>query len=103
MLFPCVWSKSFLILAPMIKKEHDPMGQAMYHYFHYNEKPGIVWLDTLRKHFPINVWLNPTPKPYWEIASTHIVRQVFSDMYPLSVEGLQQAIESLGKKSRLKA
>ena len=25
----------------MIKKEQDPMGQAMYHYFHYNDKTSI--------------------------------------------------------------
>ncbi len=72
-------------------------------YFHHNEKPGVVWLDTLRKHFPINVWLNPTPRSYWQIASTHIVRQVFSDMYPLSVEGLEQAIDTLRKKTKIKA
>ena len=25
----------------MIKKEQDPMGQAMYHYFHYNDTTSI--------------------------------------------------------------
>ena len=25
----------------MIKKEQDPMGQAMYHYFHYNDATSI--------------------------------------------------------------
>ena len=69
-------------------------------YFHYNEKPGLVWLDTIKRHFKANIWLNPTPRSYWRIASTHLVRQVFKDMFPLSVEGLEEGIEVLRKKSK---
>ena len=32
-------------------------------YFHYNEKPGILWLDEIRKHFKANIWLNQLLHP----------------------------------------
>ncbi len=64
-------------------------------YWHHNEDPGIVWLDRLRKKVPNAVWLNPEPQKWWEIPSNHIVRKVFSDMYPLTMGGLDEAIERI--------
>ena len=91
------WNVIFVGDAAMSPYELTAPGGSV-DYFHYNEKPGIMWLDTLKKHFPVSVWLNPRPEAYWQIASTQIVRQIFTDMQALSVEGLEQSISLLRQK-----
>lgn len=65
-----------------------------------NAEPGVVWLTRLREAMPCSVWLNPEPRAYWEIPSTQIVRKVFSDMQPLTVDGLGEAVRTLRKAGR---
>ena len=69
-------------------------------YFFHNEEPGLVWLQRIRKSFPRSIWLNPDPPQYWNIASNRMVRSVFRDMYPLTLEGLSDGVKHLvdGKK-----
>ncbi|MDA9951331.1 hypothetical protein N9D31_02035 [Oligoflexaceae bacterium] len=66
-------------------------------YYHQNEEPGLKWLQRLRSKFPRSVWLNPEPKEYWEIPSSRIVRGVFPNMHPLTVDGIEDAIDDLLK------
>lgn len=63
-------------------------------YGAHNATPGIVWLQRIAERFPRTVWLNPEPQRYWNIESTRLVQQVF-EMFPLTLEGLQEAIEHL--------
>ncbi len=69
-------------------------------YFHHNEEPGIAWLQKLRKRFPKSVWINPEPNQYWQRPSNQIIRRVFPDMFPLSIDGLDQAISHLKKRAQ---
>ncbi len=64
-------------------------------YWVRNEEPGVVWLQRLRERMPRSVWLNPEPQVAWELTSTRIVRKVFPDMYPLTLDGLDEAVERL--------
>jgi uncharacterized protein len=66
---------------------------------HYNEEPGSAWIKRLTDVFDHMVWINPTPKEYWEHSySIEIVRQLIDDrMFPLSVKGLEQAMTLLTK------
>ncbi|HEX9931335.1 MAG TPA: VWA domain-containing protein [Allosphingosinicella sp.] len=68
---------------------------------HYNEEAGAVWLKRMANTYPSAVWLNPTPEQYWGYsASTGIVRELMQDrMYPLSIEGLDEAMRTLSRKS----
>ncbi len=68
-------------------------------YFHHNEEPGLVWMARVRQKIPHSVWLNPEPEPYWQIPSTRLVRGVFPEMYPLSLEGLGHAVEQLRRQA----
>jgi hypothetical protein len=63
-------------------------------YFHNNEEAGIVWLGRIAERFPRAVWLNPDPPPYWEVMSNKRIRGLF-DMFPLTVEGLEDAVTHL--------
>jgi uncharacterized protein with von Willebrand factor type A (vWA) domain len=47
------------------------------------------------------VWLNPTPEQYWSYShSTQVMRQLMQDrMYPLTLQGLEDATRSLSRKS----
>ncbi len=56
--------------------------------------PGIAWLAMLRRHFERSVWLNPEPERYWHGNTIEAVRGVF-DMFPLTVEGLGEAVTHL--------
>ncbi len=67
-------------------------------YYHYNEKPGLWWLQRFTARYPHLAWLNPIPKEYW--AYTHgsytismLQREV--SMFPLSLDGLDGALKRL--------
>jgi len=68
---------------------------------HFNEEAGAVWLQRLTNTYPSTAWLNPVPEQYWGYSgSTQIVRQLMSDrMYPLTLEGLDDAMRALSRKS----
>jgi hypothetical protein len=57
--------------------------------------PGIQWLHRLAHHFERSVWINPEEPEAWEhYQTTRVVRRLFP-MYPLSVDGLGQAVQAL--------
>lgn len=66
---------------------------------HYNEEAGAVWMQRICDTFDNLVWLNPTPKQYWEHSySTSVVRELIDDrMFPLTVKGLEEAMTLLTK------
>lgn len=66
---------------------------------HYNEEPGSAWIQRLTDVYDHMVWINPTPKDYWEHSySIEVTRELINDrMYPLSVKGLEEAMANLTK------
>ena len=66
---------------------------------HYNEEAGALWMQRISETFDHLVWLNPTPKDYWEHSySIDIVKQLLEErMFPLTVKGLEQAMKLLAK------
>jgi len=61
-------------------------------------KPSIDQLKTLAETFPHNVWLNPVPNRMRSYTHTiNAISQIFP-MYPLSLDGLEQAITKLMEK-----
>ncbi|MFK8080200.1 MAG: VWA domain-containing protein [Granulosicoccus sp.] len=64
---------------------------------HWNEEPGALWLKRLQLAFPHCVWLNPESRQWWETTpSVRMTRELMQNrMYPLSVDGLQEAIDAL--------
>lgn len=67
---------------------------------HYNEEAGAVWMSRMAENFENLVWINPTPKEYWQHSySIDIVRELIDDrMFPLTVKGLEEAMALLTKK-----
>lgn len=61
-----------------------------------NTLAGIAWLYMLKQHFLRSVWLNPEPYHYWSESTIDYIRQVF-DMYPLTLDGLSDAMVYLNK------
>lgn len=64
---------------------------------HYNEESGMTWLERVSHTYPKLVWLNPTPEKHWTYtASTDLLRRLFAGrMYPLTLQGLDQAMREL--------
>lgn len=64
---------------------------------HYNDEPGIVWLQRLRERYPHIAWLNPVPKEYWKYTqSIGMLEQVFEgNMHPLTINGITEAVKSI--------
>ena len=64
---------------------------------HMNEEPGGAWLERITRTYPHAVWLNPVPQEQWEFThSIRMVKQLFAGrMYPLTLEGLDQAMREL--------
>ena len=68
---------------------------------HMNAEAGAVWLRRLTDAFPAAAWLNPLPAAQWHHArSTGMIRELMADrMYPLTLDGLDQAARALGRKA----
>jgi uncharacterized protein with von Willebrand factor type A (vWA) domain len=62
-----------------------------------NDEPGYVWMQRLTDIFEKVIWLNPVDPRYWNYTqSIGMVQQLVDDkMFPLSVNGLDQAIKAL--------
>jgi uncharacterized protein with von Willebrand factor type A (vWA) domain len=58
--------------------------------------PGIRWMMLLADHFKKSAWLNPDPPSYWRGGTAEQLGKVFS-MYPLTLDGLGEAIGHLSK------
>jgi uncharacterized protein with von Willebrand factor type A (vWA) domain len=57
---------------------------------------GLVWLMQLSQHFERSAWLNPEPPRIWPNSTIAAIGRVFS-MFPLTVEGLGEAVLHLTK------
>jgi len=64
---------------------------------HWNEEAGSAWMKRLLANYPRHVWLNPESRERWQFTpSIQITRELFEDrMFPLTLEGLDQAMRSL--------
>ncbi len=63
-------------------------------YYERNEQPGIVWLKRFSDHFSHRVWLNPDEQRYWVHPTVRAIGKLFP-MYPLTLDGLGQAVKKL--------
>jgi uncharacterized protein with von Willebrand factor type A (vWA) domain len=85
--------------AAMAPYELTEVGGAI-DYFQQNAEPGLAWIKRMKKHFPCSVWLNPEPRQYWQRPSNQLIRQVFPEMFPMSVDGLEEAIDTLKRQKQ---
>ena len=67
---------------------------------HFNEESGAVWMHRITNTYPATVWLNPVPEKQWGYSqSTKIIKELMTDrMYPLTIEGLDDAMRELVRK-----
>ena len=67
---------------------------------HFNEESGAVWMHRITNTYPATVWLNPVPEKQWSYSqSTKIIKELMTDrMYPLTIEGLDDAMRELVRK-----
>jgi uncharacterized protein with von Willebrand factor type A (vWA) domain len=67
---------------------------------HMNEEAGAVWLQRVTNTYPATVWLNPVPEKQWGYSqSTKMIKQLVGDrMYPLTLDGLDDAMRELSRK-----
>lgn len=63
-------------------------------FFSRESVPGIVWLERLKQHFPTSVWLNPENPEYWHAQTIAGISGIFP-MFPLTLDGLHDAVEKL--------
>ncbi len=73
----------------------QPGGSVEYH----NEEAGAVWLQRFVHQFPKFIWLNPEPEGLWQYRqSITIIRQLMANrMYPVTMDGLERAMQMLSK------
>ena len=66
---------------------------------HWNEEPGIAWLQRIAATFPRTVWINPAPERYWSYSpSRELIARIFEGrMFPLTLEGLDRAMRDLAR------
>jgi len=66
---------------------------------HWNEEAGAVWLERLLHVYSKAVWLNPVPERWWShTQSVGMIEQIVGGrMFPLTLEGLDDAIRELSR------
>ncbi|MFO1157027.1 MAG: VWA domain-containing protein, partial [Rhodospirillales bacterium] len=66
---------------------------------HWNDQTGLTWMQRILTVYPKSVWLNPSPAEWWDYTrSTQMIRQIFADrMFPLTLDGLDQAMRCLSR------
>lgn len=64
-----------------------------------NREPGANWLKRFSEAYDKMIWLNPTPKEYWQHThSTKIIQDLMEDrMYPLTLKGMEDAMGYLSR------
>ena len=66
---------------------------------YFNQESGETWMKRVKEAYPKLVWLNPTPERFWQhtqsIGMVH--RLVEKEMYPMTIEGLADAMQSLAR------
>ncbi|HLW29226.1 MAG TPA: VWA domain-containing protein [Brumimicrobium sp.] len=69
---------------------------------HYNEEAGQVWLQRMIEHFPYFAWLNPVAKSEWKYTqSIGMIQKIMKErMFPLTIKGIEEAVDSLRKKTK---
>ncbi|MDM8012104.1 MAG: VWA domain-containing protein [Parasphingorhabdus sp.] len=67
---------------------------------HFNEEAGVTWMQRLTNTYPAAAWLNPVPEKQWGYSqSVKIIRELMNGrMYPLTVDGLGDAMKELTRK-----
>ena len=65
---------------------------------HWNPEPGHLWLTRAREQWPAAVWLNPVEERLWKFTqSISIIHELFDGkMYPLTLQGITEAMKELG-------
>lgn len=66
--------------------------------YHLNERSGFSWLTRIKETMPRSVWLNPDPPHYWTSAFTVARIQSLFEMFPLTLNGLEEAVSALRRK-----
>ncbi|WP_085297530.1 vWA domain-containing protein [Cognaticolwellia mytili] len=64
---------------------------------HWNEKPGVDYMNRVLSHFNKVAWLNPQPETHWSYHhSISVIQQIVANkMYPLTVDGIGRAIKEI--------
>lgn len=68
-------------------------------WFQHNDTPGVWWLHRISQKFPAAVWLNPEPERFWVSITGRIIQSIFP-MFPLTLEGLDDAVKTLLRMKR---
>jgi len=66
---------------------------------HWNEEPGMVWMQRFTETYRKLVWINPSPERIWNYGSSiRIVRELVGQhMYPLTLGGLEESMRYLAR------
>ncbi len=83
--------------ASMAPSELMSRGGSSY-YSHYNEIPGVEWLQRFKRQFSHIVWLNPIKKDHWQYDYGYFTIDRIGEIFPmfeLSIDGLENAIKKL--------
>lgn len=66
---------------------------------HWNDEPGMVWMQRFIDVYPKLIWLNPVPQEHWDYSpSLEITRRLIEDrMHPLTPRGLEEGMSYLSR------
>lgn len=94
--YPPDWRLVFVGDATMSPYEITEPGGAVEYW---NEEAGHVWMRRLLTRWPKAAWINPQPERLWDwTPSIKLIRTLMAGrMYPLTLDGIDQAARALAK------
>ena len=63
---------------------------------HSGKLRGVDWMMRIADHYKKSVWLNPDPPQYWRAGTAEALSRIY-DMFPLTLEGLGEAVAHLSR------
>lgn len=86
-----------ILVGDAMMEPSELLSGSYYSYGVRDSVPGIEWFQRFKQRYPHIIWLNPAKRPQWSSYWSHtydVLADLFP-MYPLSVDGLEEALKKL--------
>lgn len=83
-----------IVVGDALMAPYELLSRSIWHGGEADDGEGVYWLMKLAEAYPRCAWLNPEPVRAWAHTTINVIRRVFP-MYPLTLEGLSEAVAQL--------
>lgn len=94
----CASHYKLIIVGDAYMAPYELWHSSAYSATDHSRVTGLEWLQMMSQHFRQSVWLNPEPANRWKGSTIEEISSVI-EMYPMTVDGLTEAMAKLNRGS----